>query len=509
MIRRSQSSSAFANPVLVGAVTVLVLLVAVVLAYAANTGLPFVPTKELHVDIANGSDLTVGNDVDEGGNRIGLVSSMKPITLPDGTGAAQLTLQLNEGDSKIPVNSTATILSRSVLGLKYVSINRGTSTRLIADGGTLPISQTSVPVRIDQLFDMFTAPTRTAIEHETVSSGDILAGRGSALNDTIAALPQLFGRLTPVARYLSDPSSGLTDFFTSLNDFMGAVAPVAQTNVQLFANMATTFGAISSNATDLEDTIAQSPSTLQVSTQSLRAQQPFLADLTTLGNDLAPATQQLKEALPEINPAIEAGTRTLARTPTLNANLQGVMNALKQLATAPGTNVAINALTGTVDVLNPMIRYLGPYVTVCNDWNYWWTNLAGDLDEATTFGYAQRALLNQANSMQSNNVASQGATAPVDGGVPNSPLGGDEYFHSPEYGAAVDNQGNADCETGQRGYPLKLNYFDSQGRDFDSDQHTPGDQGPTWTGLSHVPPGETFSRNPTTGPQTQYNPSNP
>jgi virulence factor Mce-like protein len=506
---RSRSSSAFANPVLVGAVTVLVLLVAVVLAYAANTGLPFVPTKQLKIDIADGSDLTVGNDVDEGGNRIGLVSSMKPITLPNGSGAAQLTLQINEGESKIPINSSATILSRSVLGLKYVSITKGNSRNLIPDGGTLPISQTSVPVRIDQLFDMFNAPTRTAIQHELVQSGDIFAGRGSALNDTIAALPQLFGRLTPVARYLSDPSSGLTDFFTSLNDFMGAVAPVAQTNVQLFADMATTFGAISSNATDLEDTIAESPSTLQVSTQSLQAQQPFLVDLTTLGNDLAPATQQLKEALPDINPAIEAGTKTLARTPSLNANLQGVMNALKQLATAPGTNIAINGLTATVDTLNPMIKYLGPYVTVCNDWNYWWTDVAGDIDEVTTFGYAQRALLNQANSAQPNNVASEGATSLADGGVPNSPLGGDEYAHGPTYGAAVDNQGNADCETGQRGYPLKLNYFDPQGRDLDTDPHTPGDQGPTWTGLARVPAGETFSRNPTTGPQLPYIPSNP
>ena len=40
---------AFANPVLVGAVTVLAVLVAVFLAYNANQGLPFVPTRELKV----------------------------------------------------------------------------------------------------------------------------------------------------------------------------------------------------------------------------------------------------------------------------------------------------------------------------------------------------------------------------------------------------------------------------------------------------------------------------
>jgi len=156
-----------------------------------------------------------------------------------------------------------------------------------------------------------------------------------------------------------------------------------------------------------------------------------------------------------------------------------------------------------------MMRYLGPYVTVCNDWNYFWTYLADDVSERTSFGFAQRILLKVANVGQPNNVGIQGASAPVNGGGSNSALGGDEYLHDQGYGAAIDSQGNADCETGQRGYPLKLNYFDPQGRDLALDPHTPGDQGPTYAGVAHVPKGETFSRNPQTGPQLDYNPSNP
>ena len=52
--------------------TVLVIMVAVFLAYNANNGLPFVPTKQLKVDIASGSDLVIGNEVREGGFRVGL-----------------------------------------------------------------------------------------------------------------------------------------------------------------------------------------------------------------------------------------------------------------------------------------------------------------------------------------------------------------------------------------------------------------------------------------------------
>jgi virulence factor Mce-like protein len=512
-MKRSQQS-AFANPVLVGAVTVLAIMVAVFLAYNANQGLPFVPTKELKVDIADGSNLVAGNDVREGGFRIGLVSALKPIELSNGQVGAQLTLKLDQANGNVPVDSTATIRPRSVLGLKFVELTIGRSGKLIADGGTLPLAQTSVPVQFDDIFKTFDPKTRNAIQDNLVGFGNTLTGRGSALNDTIHSLPELLTHLQPVSAYLSNPSTQLTRFLQTLNAFMSTVAPVAQVNARLFTDMATTFEAISRDPNALESTIAQSPSTLDVSTNSLITQQPFLVDLTTLGQNLSPATAELKAALPDINPAIEAGTTTLKRTPVLNANLQQVMNALKNLALAPGTNVALNALTSTVTTLNPMIRYLGPYQTVCDYWNYWWTFLSEHLSEQTQFGFAQRALINLAPP-GGNSVGQQGATAPVNGGTagsdtpPLSIFGGLEYLHGQPYGAAIDNQGNADCETGQRGWPKKLNYFDPQKRLFATDQHTPGDQGPTFHGRARVPNGETFSRNPPSGPQTLYNPTNP
>ena len=508
---RHRRQNAWANPVLVGAVTVLAVLVAVFLAYNSNTGLPFVPTRELKVDLSDGANVVLGNDVREGGYRIGLVTDVVPVELPNGLVGAQVTLKLNESAGQIPIDSRVDVLSKSVLGLKYVDLIRGTSNEKFGDGATMPVSQTTVPVQVDQVFDMFNTPTRNAIDKDLVAFGDTLTGRGASLNDTLAALPSLLTHLRPVAQYLSAPPTQLTRLFTTLDTFMHVVAPVAQTNAQLFTDMATTFEAFSRDPHALEATIAKSPATLTVSTTSLRAQQPFLADFASLGRSLTPATAALDLALPDVNPALEAGTTTLKRTPPLNSRLQGVMNALRTLALAPGTNVALNGLTDTVGTLNPMVRYLGPYQTVCNYWNYWWTFLSEHISEATTFGFAQRALLNQHNPLQPNNVGSQGATAPMNGNAPggDTPLGGNGTLHAQPYGAAIDNQGNADCETGQRGYPKKLNYFDPQGRNFAIDAHTPGDQGPTFAGRSHVPAGETFSRAPTTGPSLDFNPVNP
>jgi virulence factor Mce-like protein len=489
--------------------TVLVVMVAVFLAYNANQGLPFVPTKELKLNMASGADIVVGDAVNEGGYRIGLVSALKPIKLKSGQVAAQLTLQLNQSHGQIPVDSTAEVRPRSVLGLKFVDLHTGTSKKDFADGGTMPIAQTTVPVQFEDLNNAFNSPTRKAIQTNLVGFGNGFAARGSALNDTFASLPRLLGYLRPVAAYLSDPRTELTRFLRSLEGFMGAISPVAQTNARLFTDMATTFAAIGHSPSDLENTIRLSPSTEAVSTQSLKVQQPFLVDLANLGTNLGPATAELHAALPDINPAIETGTKVLVRTPSLNANLQQVMKALDNLARAPGTNVAINGLTSTVQTLNPMVKYLGPYQTVCDYWNYFWTYISDTFSEQTSFGTSQRALINTANSAQPNNIGQQGATAPVNGGGSDSLLsGGNEFAHGQPYGAAVSTTGAADCETGQRGFPKKLNYYDPQQRNFGADVHTPGNQGPTFAGRTQVPKGETFTRSPTTGPLPASVPGN-
>ena len=63
------------------------------------------PTRELKVDIANGSELVAGNDVREGGYLIGIVSSLKPVTMENGQTGAQLTLKLNKSYGDVPIDS--------------------------------------------------------------------------------------------------------------------------------------------------------------------------------------------------------------------------------------------------------------------------------------------------------------------------------------------------------------------------------------------------------------------
>jgi hypothetical protein len=290
------------------------------------------------------------------------------------------------------------------------------------------------------------------------------------------------------------------------------VAPVSGVNSQLFTDMAVTFEAFSRDPKALQDTIAKSPPTEDEAIRSFRAQRPFLRDFADFSVDLKGATRELRAALPIVNPALEEGTPVLRRTVALNQRTGEVMQALRDLVRAPTTNAALVGLAETVGVLNPLVRFLGPYQTVCNYWNYLFTFLGEHLSEGDATGTAQRANLNDA-AHQKNSLRDQGATEPVNGHQTpaDAAQSGDHsvaYLHGQPYWAAINNNGTADCENGQRGYPdgslaVQGRPTDSTGAPFRLvvDPHTPGSQGPTFTGRARVPAGETFTREPQNGAQ--------
>src|SRR3954449_7446594 len=92
--RRTDNFSVVSNPILVGAVTVLITVVAVFLSYNANQGLPFVPTYDVGVHVPDAAALVRGNEVRVGGLRVGIVKTIQPVKGPDGHPVAFLHLQL-------------------------------------------------------------------------------------------------------------------------------------------------------------------------------------------------------------------------------------------------------------------------------------------------------------------------------------------------------------------------------------------------------------------------------
>ena len=137
---------------LIGALTVLVTIVAVYLAYNANNGLPFVPTYKLHVQAANASELQPRRRRQRG-RRAGRASSptVTPSGCPTGGPIAQINVQLHKSIEPLPVDSTFTVRLKGAIGLKYLEITLGHSQRGFANDAIVPIARTSTEVDFDQV----------------------------------------------------------------------------------------------------------------------------------------------------------------------------------------------------------------------------------------------------------------------------------------------------------------------------------------------------------------------
>ena len=141
MSRRRGATAIASNPVLVGVATTLVIVVAVFLAYNANQGLPWVPTYRLTAEVPIATSLVKGNEARIGGLRVGVVDKITPVQRDDGSVMAKLDLKLETRIKPLPVDSTIIVRPRSALGLKYIEITRGESSRGFPEGGTIPLCE--------------------------------------------------------------------------------------------------------------------------------------------------------------------------------------------------------------------------------------------------------------------------------------------------------------------------------------------------------------------------------
>lgn len=411
---RGPIQSLAASPTMVGAVTTLIVIVAVFLAYNANQGLPFVPVYRVSVEVPNAARLTNNNEVRIGGHRVGVVEEIEPVidaeatqtaqadgaTTPDDTGGtvARLNLKLDKTAEPLPQDSVFRVRYRSSFGLKYLEIVRGTGpgapegfTFNGTDDGAacqLPVDTATFSEQLsdsarngcfqeqtefDDINNTFDARTRENARTNLSGFGDAFAGRGMSLNDAVANIEPLFRYLKPVAEVLTANDTRLRRFFPELGDAARIVAPVAATQAQLFTNAAIAFAAISEDVTALQDTISEGPPTLETGIDTLPRQRPFLRDFASLSRELRPGVRDLRITLPVLNEAITVGTPVLRRAPEMNRLLRSSLRELNELVSQPTTKVTLERLGETFDITQPLARTIVPAQTVCNYLGYWFT----------------------------------------------------------------------------------------------------------------------------------------
>ena len=448
-MRRRAGASIAANPVLIGAAATLVVIVAVFLAYNANSGLPFVPTYELKADVPSAANLVKGNDVRIGGPRVGSVTAIAPQQHRNGAVTAQLGLKLQTSVKPLPVDSTVLIRPRSALGLKYVQITRGRSEQGFGDGATIPLRNARPePVEIDQVLNTFDERTRAGSRSNLTEFGNGFAGRGQDVNRTIEDLNPLLTNLTPVMRNLSDPATELSRFATALGRTARVVAPAAETQAALFRNLDTTFRSLAGVARPfIQDSISGGPPALDEATRDFPQQRPFLANSAALFHELQPGTRALRASAGSLAAALEVGTPTLKRSVAFNQSLEPLFRSLERFATDAMVNLGVKDLTSTASILGPTISFLTPAQTVCNYATLFLRNSSDLLSVSVGNGTSQRFII-VATPSGPNNEGSP-SSAPANGGVAGKQ---DNFLHTNPYPNTASPGQPRECEAGNERY---------------------------------------------------------
>ena len=216
-VRRRQAAHSTASPVLVGAVTVLVTIVAVFLSYNANPGLPFVPTYDLKANLPNAAQLVKGFEVRIGGARVGL-------DLEDRAEAARRRHHLRAGHDEArqgassrcrPTRRCSCARARRSAS-STSSSTPGPARRDLPAGATIPVPRRGPrSVELDDFFNMFDDKARVGSRNSLDGFGGGLAGRGQDLNTAIQAFVPLLERpRAGRARTWPAPDTRLGRFFS-------------------------------------------------------------------------------------------------------------------------------------------------------------------------------------------------------------------------------------------------------------------------------------------------------
>jgi virulence factor Mce-like protein len=442
------SQSPFANRILIGAITTLVLIVAVFLAYNANSGLPFVPTYNLSAQAPDAAGLIASDNVEIGGNRVGYVSSISNEVLPDGVAIAVLHLKLNKSIEPLPADSTDLVRPVSPLGEKYLQITRGRSTTILPAGATIPLSHTSLPVELDDFFKIFNAKTRAASQVNLNEFGNGFAARGPDLNQALSTVKSLIYVLLPVTGNLLNPQTRWAQLFPSLEQAAHEVVGVANQQAQLFTALDQTFTPLSEATPALQASITGGPPALRTATRELPAQAQFTNDTTELFRRFRPAFKSLGQASAQLAPAEAAGIPALRRAPQLNGRLVTTLDSIESFAQNPGTLPGLVILTETAQLIEPTVAYIEPAQTQCNYLALFFRNLESALSESDQVGTMLDAQplslpgLNSGGTTLLPNSEAGPASAPANG-PPGNTLQGlsplqhnlvqDSYLHSNPY----------------------------------------------------------------------------
>src|SRR3954465_15128932 len=295
-------------------------------------------------------------DVRISGVSVGKVKTIE--TEPDGR--SNVTIELENRYAPLPKDSQAVLRQKTLLGETYVELTPGHKSRgTIAENGTLPASQVSPTVELDEIFRAFDRRTRDAFQTWMQSQAASFRGRGRDINDAIGNLAPFAVDTDVLLRILDQQRNEVRGVVRDTGTVFNALTARDSELASLITNSNRVFSTTAERNEDLKALFRVLPTFQHESTLTVNRLTRFARNTNPLINDLHPAARELSPTLVQLSLlAPDAKALFTDLGPLITASEKG-LPALEDFLDQ------FRPFLGEFDTplrqLNPILKYIGAY----------------------------------------------------------------------------------------------------------------------------------------------------
>jgi phospholipid/cholesterol/gamma-HCH transport system substrate-binding protein len=324
-----------------GLIALVVILVAVFFAFTKD--IPFTKPYELKATFENSPPIQKNQAVRIAGVNVGKVSKIEPVG--GDSPAVVVTMKLN--DDALPIHKDATIKVRPRIffeGNLFFDVRPGTPGSPELDSGdTIPASQTSAPVQLDQVLGTLQADTRKGLQKLLEGYGGSLGAKpqpgedddqveavkgltgGQALNKTLDYSPQaLRGAAVVNQALLGSDLHDLSKLIGGQQKVLTALGTHEASLKDLITNFNVTMAALAAEGDNLRQTVHELPEVLEAANPALDKLNAAFPPTRAWALEMIPGVRETPATIQAAFPWISQ-TRALLRP----SELQGLVKELQ------------------------------------------------------------------------------------------------------------------------------------------------------------------------------------
>jgi ABC-type transporter Mla subunit MlaD len=315
-----------AHPVRAG--VVLLVLIAIGVYFGFTKHIPFKHGFRLKAQFATAVDIQPKSPVRIAGVNVGEVTTIQR----DGnTGLVNMEIETRG----LPIHSDATVKIRPRLFLEgnwFVELQPGSpSAKTVSSGYTIPTTQSSDPVQLDQVLDALNTETRANLQSFLINYGEALTRKpeaaenaeqepevrglnaAQALNRVYARGPaSLRGGAVDAQAVTGTEQHDLSKLVASIGRITAALNVHEQDLSELFPNFNTFFAALASQSAGLKTLVAELPATLTSVDQGLAGLDQSFPPTRAFAHDILPGIRNTNRTVAATLPWIEQVKDSLA-----------------------------------------------------------------------------------------------------------------------------------------------------------------------------------------------------